>query len=95
MPRRGIRQIRERIRAKNYELTGHAEEEREDDDLAIADLEKVMLAGRVEKTLTDDPRGNRYVVRGKAPDGREVEVVCRFLASGKLRMVTIYVLTEE
>ena len=30
MPRRGIRQIRERIRTKNYELTGHAEEEREE-----------------------------------------------------------------
>ena len=31
MPRKGIREIRERIRTKNYELTGHAEEEREDD----------------------------------------------------------------
>ena len=95
MPRRGIREIRDRVRAKNYELTGHAEEEREDDDLAIADLEKAMLAGRLEKILTGDPRGNRYVVRGKAPDGREVEIVCRFLASGKLRIITVYLPTEE
>ena len=94
MPRRGIREIRERIRTKNYELTGHAEEEREDDDLAIADLAKAMLAGRVEKILTGDPRGNRYVVRGKTPAGRDVEVVCRFLASGKLRIITVYLLTE-
>ena len=95
MPRRGIREIRERIRTKNYELTGHAEEEREDDDLAIADLEKAMLAGRVGKTLTGDPRGNRYVVRGKTPDSRDVGVVCRFLVSGKLRIITVYLLTED
>ena len=95
MPRRGIREIRERIRTKNYELTGHAEEEREDDDLAIVDLERAVLAGRVEKTLTGDPRGNRYVVWGKAPDGRNVEVVCRFLASGKLRIITVYLPMEE
>jgi hypothetical protein len=46
MPRRGIREIRERIRTKNYELTGHAEEEREDDDLSIADLQNAILTGR-------------------------------------------------
>jgi hypothetical protein len=80
MPRRGIREIRERIKAKNYELTGHAEEEREDDELTTADLREVILTGRVDKILTDDPRGNRYVVRGRVQDGREVEVVCRFLA---------------
>jgi len=31
MPRRGIREIRERIRRKNYELTGHAEEKGEEE----------------------------------------------------------------
>ncbi len=95
MPRRGIREITERIRTRNYELTGHAEEEREDDQLTVADLREVVLTGRVEEVLTDDPRGDRYVVRGKAQDDREVEIVCRFLASGKLRIITVYVLEEE
>ncbi len=95
MSRRGIREIRERVRTKNYEFTGHAEEEREDDDLAIADLEKIILKGKVDKVLTGDPRGNRYVVRGKAQDGRDTEVICRFLASGKLRIITVYLLREE
>jgi hypothetical protein len=95
MPRKGIREIRERIRTKNYEVTGHAEEEREDDDLSVADLRGAILTGRVVQTLIGDPRGNRYVVRGKAQDGREIEVVCRFLASGKLRILTVYALEEE
>ena len=95
MSRRGIRDIRERVRTKNYEFTGHAEEEREDDDLSVADLRSAILTGRVVQTLTGDPRGSRYVVRGKAQDGREMEVVCRFLASGMLRILTVYALEEE
>jgi hypothetical protein len=95
MPRKGIREIRERIRTKNYEVTGHAEEKREDDNLAVADLQCAILAGRVVQILTNDPRGNRYVVRGKGQDEREIEVVCRFLASGKLRILTMYALEEE
>ena len=95
MPRQGIRAIRERIRTKHYEVTEHAEAEREDDELTMADLREAMLTGRVATILTDDPRGNRYVVRGKAQDGREIEVVCRFLTSGKLRIITVYVLEEE
>ena len=93
--RKGIREIRGRIRTKNYEVTGHAEEEREDDDLSVADLQSAILTGRTMQILTNDPRGNRYVVRGKALDGRGVEVVCRFLASGKLRILTVYALEEE
>jgi hypothetical protein len=95
MPRRGIREIRERIRTENYELTGHAEEEREDDDLSMADLQNAILSGKVVQVLTDDPRGDRYVVQGKGQDGREIEVICRFLTSGKLRIITIYALEEE
>jgi hypothetical protein len=95
MSRKGIREIRERIRTKNYEITGHAEEEREDDDLSVTDLRSALLTGRVVQILTNDPRGNRYVVRGKAQDDRAIEVVCRFLASGKLRILTVYALEEE
>jgi len=95
MPRRGIREIRERIRTKNYELTGHAEEERENDELAIADLRAAILTGGVKTILTDDPRGERYIVQGKAQDGRKIEVVCRFLDSGKLRIITVYVLEAK
>ena len=77
MPRKGIREIGDRIRTKNYEITGHAEEEREDDDLSVADLRDAILTGRVVQILTNDPRGSRYVVRGKAQDEREIERVAR------------------
>ena len=95
MPRKGLKEIREQIRAKNYEITGHAEEEREDEDLEIVDIERAILIGKVERVLTDDPRGVRFIIGGEARDGRNVDVVCRFLSSGKLRIVTVYVRSEE
>jgi len=86
-----IKQIRKKIRTGNYELTKHAEEEREEDGLEVVDLESAVINGKIVKKLTHNPRGIRYVVRGYATDERIVRVVCRILASGKLRIVTSYV----
>ncbi len=86
-----IEKIREKIRTGNYELTRHAEEEREEDDLDVVDLESAVINGKIVKKLTHDPRGTRYVLRGYTTDEKIVRVVCRILASGKLRIVTSYV----
>jgi hypothetical protein len=63
----------------------------DDDDLSDADVREVILRGHLVTALTDDPRGVRFVVRG-LPHGSEdeVEVVCRFLPSGKMRIITVY-----
>ena len=95
MPRKSLNEIRKQIRAKNYELTGHAEEEREDEYLEISDIERAILTGRVERVLAGDPRGVRFIIGGEARDRRNVEIVCRFLSSGKLRIITVYVRSEE
>ncbi len=43
------------------------------------------------RTFTDDPRGPRFVVRGLARGHLdEIEVVCRFLPSGRMRIITAY-----
>jgi hypothetical protein len=52
-------------------------------------VQQVLLEGELIMTLTDDPRGPRFVVR----DG-ETEVICRFLSSGRLRIITVYVVEE-
>ena len=60
----------------------------DEDDLTNADIRATILRGRLFKTYTDDPRGPRFVVRGLAgtrPD--ELEVVCRFLPSGRMRII--------
>jgi hypothetical protein len=64
-----------------------------DDYLEAQDLERVVLTGQIPRRFTRDPRGTRYEVSGTSTDGRRASVVCRFLASGVLRIITAY--TEE
>ena len=51
----------------------------------------MLLSGHVIARLAGDPRGARFVVRG-APgrSERAIDVVCRFLPSGLLRIITVY-----
>jgi len=85
-----IERIREKIRARDYYLSSHAEEEMAEDGLARSDMESAILNGFVQKRLAHDPRGTRYRVEGPARDGRQVHVLCRFKAIGSLIIVTIY-----
>ena len=91
----GLKRIRRAIRAGRYEFTVHALEEMDEDDLDETDVRQAILHGEISAELTDDPRGMRFVVRGTTGDKeREMEVVCRFLPSGLLRVITAYQLEE-
>jgi hypothetical protein len=83
------------VREELYELTAHALEEMDEDDLTEADVRDVLLRGQVIRELTNDPRGTRFVVRSR-PRRREeeVEIVCRFLPSQRLRIITVYAIEE-
>ncbi|MCI0351313.1 MAG: DUF4258 domain-containing protein [Acidobacteriales bacterium] len=91
----GIRRIRRAVREDRYQFSVHALEEMDDDNLAEEDIRRVILHGVVAAELVDDPRGVRFVVRGKpVGDDCDVEVVCRFLPSGLLRIITVYMLED-
>jgi hypothetical protein len=91
----GIKRIRRAIREGRYEFTVHALEEMDEDDLDESDVRQAVLHGDISAELTDDPRGSRFVVRGTTHNkDREMEVVCRFLPSGLLRIITVYQLEE-
>jgi hypothetical protein len=90
-----IRRIRKAVRKDRYELTAHAIEQMDKDNLTEDDVRDILMRGRVVRELTTDPRGTRFVVRG-SPRGREedVEVVCRFLPSERLRIITVYAMEK-
>ncbi|GEM_PF-242128 len=91
----GLKPIRRAIREGRYEFTIHALEEMDEDDLDEADVRQAILHGELSAELTDDPRGIRFVVYGTTQNqGCKIEVVCRFLPSGLLRIITVYK-TEE
>ena len=64
------------------------------DGLALSDVEAVLLHGKITRTLEDDSRGARYVIRWVDGNGEILEAVCRFLASGILWIITVYVVKE-
>ena len=91
----GLKRIKRAIREERYEFTIHALEEMDEDDLDETDVKYAVLHGEISAELTDDPRGVRFVVRGTTHSrDREMEVVCRFLPSGLLRIITVYQLEK-
>lgn len=83
--------IREKVRSQEYEFTfPHFFEEMANDDLMLADIERVISEGKIRRRFTRDPRGTRYEIVGSAIDGRRVAVICRIKATGKLLLITTY-----
>ena len=83
-----LQQIREKVVARDYYLSSHAEEEAADDEFDRFDVEHAILNGRIEKKLTHDPRGTRYRIEGPARDSRIMHVVCRFREVSSLIIIT-------
>jgi hypothetical protein len=89
-----LERIRQVVHEQRYRISSHANEEMSDDDLESHDVEQVLLTGTIRRRLTHDPRGTRYEVTGDTTDGRQAAVVCRFLTSGWLLIITVYELEE-
>ena len=67
----------------------------DEDGLTDADVQQAAMNGRIVATLTGDPRGTRFVIRGLGLDEEtEIEIVCRFLPSSTLRIITVYAIEE-
>lgn len=86
-----LRRIRQAVSSRRYQITDHALEEADADDLTLEDIRNVLLTGDLEATYTDDPRGPRYVIRGYINED-QIDVVCRFRSDHVLLIViTVYV----
>ena len=91
MNRGVLRRIRRAVRQRRYQMTDHALEEADADNLTLADIKNVLLNGNLDSTYKDDLRGPRYVIRGDVAE-HPVDVVCRFRSDGRLLIIiTLYV----
>jgi len=90
-----LQRMRRAIREQKYRISSHANEEMADDLLMAVDLENIITTGDIARKFTHDARGQRYAVLGETIDHREAYVVCRFLLSGVLLIITAYVAEEE
>lgn len=85
-----LQRMRQSVREENYRLSSHANDEMAEDFLEAADIENIILGGKVVRKFTRDPRGIRYEVMGQTKDNRRGYVICRFLLSGTLLIITAY-----
>jgi hypothetical protein len=53
-----LQRMQEKVRALDYVMTIHAEEEMEDDDLSILDVERAILTGEIIEQQQDRTQGN-------------------------------------
>lgn len=87
-----LKQMRESVRALQYVMTIHAEEEMSGDDLSIFDLEQAILTGQIVERQKDAETGEwKYLVKGKSVEGNAVVSVSKLSPTGKLVIITVYV----
>lgn len=67
MYERVLRQMREKIRTRQYVMTLHAEEEMDDDNLTIFDVERTILTGELTERQEDYVTGEwKYLIAGES-----------------------------
>lgn len=76
--------------SRAYYLSSHAEEEMAADRFDRPDVEFAILHGRIARRYTEDARGVRYRILGPSPEGRFMNVVCRFREAVDLVIITVY-----
>ena len=88
---RALQQMCERLRARQYVMTLHAEEEMNDDDLSIFDIENSILTGRIVERQKDHDTGEwKYLIQGRTLADAEIVVVAKLSLTGKLVIIIVY-----
>ncbi|MBD2360887.1 DUF4258 domain-containing protein [Anabaena minutissima FACHB-250] len=87
-----LQRIREKIVARQYVMTLHAEEEMSDDNLSIYDIEQGILTGKILERQRDKLTAeSKYRIRGLTLDDGEVEIIAKLSPTGKVVIITVYV----
>lgn len=88
---RTLRQLRGKVRSREYVVTVHADEEMDDDGLSILDVESGILTGEIVERQRDRETGeSKYVVRGQTLTGETIGVVTKLSPAGHLVIITTY-----
>lgn len=91
MFQRVLKQMREKVRHRQYVMTLHAEEEMSDDDFGIFDVERSLLAGEIVERQKDTVTGGwKYLVKGQTVSGDKMITVAKISPTGKLVIITVY-----
>ncbi len=80
--------LRESVRNEKYDLSVHAHNERQEEQITVEDIEKVLLKGDIIEQYPNDQRGESCLVAGVISE-RFLHVVCG-MRGKRLLVVTVY-----
>jgi hypothetical protein len=87
-----LKEMRDKIRRREYIMSTHADEEMNDEGLSIFDVERCILTGKILKRQKDKVTAEwKYRINGQSLSGGEVEVVAKLSPTGKLVIITVNV----
>ncbi|MBI4688715.1 MAG: DUF4258 domain-containing protein [Nitrospirae bacterium] len=85
-----IRWILERIRKGEYYFSKHGDQERQNDNLTIAEVEEALLESRILEQYEDTGRGESCLIVGFTETGKPIHIVCGRRGDW-LVIITVYI----
>lgn len=80
--------IRNKIRKEEYDLSAHAHQERQAEQITVDEIEKALLKGDIIEKYTNDPRGKSCLVAVRVFN-ESLHVVCG-VREKRLLIITVY-----
>ena len=86
-----LHRMRNKIRAGDYVMTLHGDEEIDAEELSIFDVERCILTGKIIERQKDGQTGEtKYRILGFMVGGELMEVIAKFGPTGRLFIITAY-----
>ncbi len=85
-----IELIRALVKDGRHYFSSHGDQERQNDNLTIAEVEECLLAGKIIEHYADSGRGESCLIAGFTSEGKPVHVVCG-MRGDWLVIVTVYI----
>lgn len=82
--------IRNRANKNEFQLTGHAHKERQEEVIKTKEIREALMGGEILENYPDDPRGPSCLVLGYS-GGRAIHVVCSRTKGDWLLVITVYI----
>ncbi len=76
------------MRKEEYDLSSHAHQERQEEQITMQEIEKTLLEGDIIEKYSNDPRGESCLLAGMASD-EPLHIVCG-MRENKLLIITVY-----
>jgi uncharacterized protein YcgI (DUF1989 family) len=85
-----INWLKERIQSNDYFFSKHGDQERQNDNLSIAEVEDAILQGYILEQYPDTGRGLSCLIIGFTKKGIPVHIVCGTRGNSAV-IITVYI----